>query len=281
MARASSKRYVLHEGNFVFRPAEVISVRAVTPRMIRVTFGGPAMREVKSLSPDDDIRIQFPEDFDATPLPPVVSFNPFELIYPENAPPSQLRAFTIRRLDTEAGELDLDFAIHGDGIASCWAEQVRPGRRVTIGGPHGSRVLDHPADPRIYLGDPTALPAIGRAIESLPAGATATIVIEVDGPEERQAWVTEPDVTLTTHWIYRNGATPGRSTLLEDAVRALPQPPEGAFVFAAGESSTMRRLRRQITSEWGISTDRMSISGYWRRPDDEAGYFVETEDDQA
>lgn len=276
-----TRRYTQHDGGFVFRPAEVIRTQTVTPNMIRVTFGGPELQHVVSHGPDDDIRIQFPEDFRATPLPPVVAFEPFRLVYPDDAPPSQIRAYTIRRLNARAGELDIDFALHANGIATRWAAQARPGQRVTIGGPRGSSVILGEVDSYLFAGDATALPAIGRFIEELPAGAQATLVVEVDGVEEQQAWDTAPGVCLTSHWVDLNGALAGRTALLEDAVRALPRPSDRCFIFAAGESATMRRLRRQMVADWGIERNQFSISGYWKHEDDEAPHFVDSEDDVA
>ncbi|MGC4193096.1 MAG: siderophore-interacting protein [Thermomicrobiales bacterium] len=273
-------RYVQASGAFVFRPVEVVRSERVTPQMMRVTFGGESVSEIQSLAADDDVRIQFPERFDETPLPPVVEFQPFRLVYPANAPPSVIRALTIRALRPDQREIDIDIALHGVGILTKWAEQAAPGQRATIGGPRGSTVWEGEPDVFYLIGDPTALPAIGRFVESLPSGAAATVVAEVEDAAEEQQWTVPAGATLTTIWLHRRGQAPGRTTLLDTAIATLPAPTASTAIFAAGESSTMHRLRRWIRTQWPeIGKDQLNIAGYWRREDDEQGYFHEGEEE--
>jgi len=259
---------------FVFKPLEVLRREQITPHMVRVTFTGDEIQNIRSEAANDDIRIQIPEDFNATPLPPVVSFNPLRLDYPENAHPSQIRAYTIRRIDHTSNELDIDFFVHEGGFASRWAEQAAPGQRVTIGGPHSFTLWDGTIETYILLGDETALPAIGRFVESAGSGTRVTVIAEIETEGEQQRWNTADGVTLDVTWLHQNSANPANLT---KAIRALPVPSPQTVIFAAGESQTMRQLRRWMVNEWGIDKRQISIAGYWKHADDKDEYFYEEE----
>jgi NADPH-dependent ferric siderophore reductase len=43
------------------RSSEVARVRRLSPRMVRVTFGGDDLADVASLGPDDHARVFFPD----------------------------------------------------------------------------------------------------------------------------------------------------------------------------------------------------------------------------
>jgi len=231
------KRFDAYPDAFVFRPLQVVRSQHVTPQLVRVTLGGESIGEISSLAPDDDVRVQIPERFDDTPLPPTVELQPYKLVYPENAPPTVLRALTIRAFRPEHLELDIEIALHGEGILSRWAEQARPGQRVTMGGPYGAMLWEGGDDHYYLIGDATALPAIARFVESLPPEAVATAVIEVADAGEEQVWGQPERGSLTTIWLHRDGRRPGRTSLLEDAIEDLPIPTESTVIFAAGESA--------------------------------------------
>ena len=51
-----------------------------------------------------------------------------------------VRTYSVRRLDTAAGELDVDFVLHGDeSPASWWAARAQPGNVLGIEAPEGER----------------------------------------------------------------------------------------------------------------------------------------------
>ena len=74
--------------------------------------------------------------------------------------------------------------LHGDGPASTWAAQAKPGQQIVIGGPRGSMIIPDAYDWYFLAGDETALPAIGRRLEELPATARVVAVIEVEDKAE-------------------------------------------------------------------------------------------------
>src|SRR6185369_9649473 len=107
------------------------------------------------------------------------------------------RDYTPRRYDAAAGELTIEFALHGDGPAARWAAQAAPGQRATIGGPRGSFVIPLDYDWHLLVGDESAMPAIARRLEELPAGATAIVILQVRDAADRRALQTSAAASLT------------------------------------------------------------------------------------
>jgi NADPH-dependent ferric siderophore reductase len=120
-----------------------------------------------------------------------------------------MRDYTPRRYDLDTLELDIDFVLHGDGPASTWAEQAKPGQFLHIGGPRGSMIVPDMFDSYLLIGDETALPAIARRLESLAANRKALVVIEVENGAEQQ--VLESAAQVNVIWVLREG---GKDNLL-------------------------------------------------------------------
>ena len=173
-----------------------------------------------------------------------------------------MRDYTPRSWDGAAGWIELDFVLHGDGPASSWAAQAAPGSTLVIGGPRGSLVVPVAFDWYFLAGDETALPAIGRRIEELPAGAKVVAVIEVDNSAEEQSFETSADLTLV--YAHRNGTPAGTSSALRDAVAAASFPSGDAYAYIAGEVGIARGIREHLTEERGFNPEWVKAAGYWR-----------------
>src|SRR5690606_1106708 len=124
---------------------------------------------------------------------------PNGLSFPAGARPEG-RDYTPRRIDLAAGEVVIDFVLHGDGPAARWAASAGPGDTVGVGGPRASFVVREPYDWYLLAGDETALPAIGRRIEELPAGAVAIAVVEIADAGERQ--IVHAAARLELRWVF-------------------------------------------------------------------------------
>lgn len=187
-----------------------------------------------------------------------------------------LRTYTIRWVDVTAREVAIDFVVHGAsgdgdaGVAGPWAVAAQPGDTLHLRGPGGAFAPDPTADWHLFVGDESAIPAISTAIEALPAGARAAAFVEVDGPADEMVWATEADVE--THWLHRNGAERGSTTLLDDAVRAWDWWPGRAQAFVHGESSLLKSVRPYVRTHRGIGRQDASVSAYWRRGATEEGF---------
>lgn len=243
-----------------FRLLQVSKVQALTPHLIRVTFTGEDLHDFVSASFDDHIKVFFPEP--GADKPALPEAGPDGPVFPEGRRPTA-RDFTPRRFDREARELDIEFAMHEAGPAATWAAQAQVGQYLGIGGPRGSLVIPAAFDWHLLIGDDTALPAIARRLEELPPGKRVAAVIEVADPSARIEFETRAELHLV--WRYRSEAGSRGEALLQ-AVREtyLPEDGEG-YVWAAGESATIRAIRHHLCTERGVDKARIRAASYWKQ----------------
>lgn len=233
----------------------------ITPRMVRVTLVGDDLADFQSLDPDDHVKVFFPEPGATEPVVP--TFGPGGPKLPEGSPRPIARDYTPRRYDAEANELDLDFVIHGEGPASTWAAQAKPGQVLGVAGPRGSHVVPYTFDWYLLCGDETVLPSIARRLEEFPAGAHVITFVEVADAAEEQQLTSDANVSLT--WLHRNGAEAGTTDLLEQAVRDLEFPAGDYYAWISGEATSLRPIRRHLLEERGAQREWLHFSGHWKR----------------
>ncbi len=259
------------------RVLTVLRTAQVTPRMRRITLGGD---EIAGFGTGPNIKVLIPPPGDPDPQWPTVGPDGRKVWPPEDRRPA-IRTYTARRYDEAAGELDVDFVLHGDhGVASRWAAQARPGDVLGIAGPGGRVHAD--ADWYAVAGDHTALPAIGKIVEELPEHARGHVLVEIPDAGEIQDLKPPPGVEL--RWIMRDGAEAGTTTLLADAVRELPWPTDlpgdRIFAWVAGESSAVRAIRTHVRDERGLNRRRYLAIGYWKHGMNETSYHDEHDNDR-
>jgi NADPH-dependent ferric siderophore reductase len=236
----------------------------LTPRMRRVTLGGD---ELTGYSDGPNIKLLVPPP-GVAPEWPIVGEGG-KAIWPAPDKSPALRTYSLRRYDPVRGEIDVDFVMHGHGVASRWAEQARPGDLLGVGVPAGLTVVD--AKWYLLVGDHTALPAIARIMEQLPPTAKGRAFIEVPDASEEQPIDYRAEIDVT--WLHRNGVAAGRSPLLTDAVLSMNWPsPEDGFVWIGCESATVRRLRAHVRKERGFGPRQVLAIGYWRLGMSEPAY---------
>lgn len=230
---ASRVQRVRHE--LKRRTLQVVRAQTLSPGMRRVTFGGDDLADFVSLSFDDHIKLLVPASDGADPV---------------------ARDYTPRRFDPVARELSIDFALHGDGPAARWARLAQPGQSVLIGGPRGSFIVPPDLDWHLLVGDASALPAVARRLEALPAHATVFAIVQMPHAADR--------VTLD------NAA--GRQALWVDdlaqcldALRALPPLVGEGFAWCAGEAAEMVAVRRVLLEEKGLDRRALRAAAYWKR----------------
>jgi NADPH-dependent ferric siderophore reductase len=245
---------------------QVRHTERLTPHMIRVVAGGDDLaafpdtaytdRYVKIIFPRPDVAYPQPFDMDAV-----------RAALPREQWPA-VRTYTVRAFDPAAGELTIDFVHHGDtGLAGPWAAGARPGDPLFLLGPGGAYAPDAGADWHLLVGDESALPAIGAALERIPSAVPVLALVEVDGRADEQP-LTSPG-RLDLRWYHRD---PERPEQLVDALAGLTFPAGRVHAFVHGEAGTVRALRRHLLDERGVPRDDLSVSGYWRRGDDEEGF---------
>ncbi|WP_324788728.1 siderophore-interacting protein [Streptomyces sp. H51] len=253
------------------RTAQVVRTQRLTPHMQRVVLGGEGLDGFSAdTCTDHYVKLLFAPQGVSYPEPFDVERIRAEL--PREQWPVT-RTYTVRAWDPVHHELTLDFVIHGDeGLAGPWAAHVRPGESVRFLGPGGAYAPDPDADWHLFAGDESALPAIARSLEALPAGATAHAFIEVSGPEEEQ----KIDSGVEVVWLHRGHRPVGEA--LVEAVRALRFPEGRVHAFVHGEAHFVKELRRLLRIEREIPREDLSISGYWRLGHNEDGWQASKRD---
>ena len=233
------------------RKLEVLRVTDITPKMRRITLHGPDLTGFISLGTDDHVKLIF-----ATTPEEQAALDSFVPGAPSDGPKPVMRDYTPRRYDSASGELDIDFVLHGDGPAASWAEQAEPGQFLHIAGPRGSMIVPDIFDSYLLIGDETALPAIARRLETLPAHRNALVVVEVADQGEQQVFDSQAQVDVI--WIVR-----GEQNLL-DVTRRLEMPEGKLYAWVATESGLSRKLRRVLLDEFGLEEEFVKAAGYWR-----------------
>jgi NADPH-dependent ferric siderophore reductase len=236
----------------------VVSVTDATPSVRRVVLAGsPAA--VAAAGPTVELLV--PRVGDAAPDWPRVAKDG-RIVWPQGSHGIALRSYTARRQDPGAGEVEIDFVLHGDGPAATWAAAAAPGDPIGSagGGPLGERAAGY----LLLAGDETALPAISRILGEAARTTVGTALLEVAGPAEEQPLAAPPGVAV--RWLHRGDVGPGESTLLADAVAALERPAEDdLFAWVGAESATVRAIRADLRGRWGLGRAQHHAIGYWRR----------------
>ncbi|RRV06757.1 siderophore-interacting protein [Pseudomonas sp. v388] len=241
---------VMHE--ITRRKLEVLRVSNVTPLMRRITLHGPELEGFISLGTDDHVKLFF-----ASTPEEQVALDEWLPNTDSAGPRPAMRDYTPRRYDPQTGELDIDFVLHGEGPAATWAAQAEPGQFLHIAGPRGSMVVPDIFDSYLLIGDETALPAIARRLESLPANRAALVVVEVAGPQEQQVFDSAAQVDVI--WIVRGEQD------LQSVVRRLEMPDGKLYAWIATESGLSRKLRRVLLDHFGLDEAFVKAAGYWKR----------------
>ncbi|HLX03413.1 MAG TPA: siderophore-interacting protein [Trinickia sp.] len=243
-----------------FRLLQVKRIHTLTPHLKRITLTGDDLEDFESASFDDHLKVFFPEPGADKPAMPVAG--PDGPVFPPDRPRPTARDYTPRRFDRATRELDIDFVLHDAGPATTWAAQALPGQYLGVAGPRGSFVVPAGFDWHLLIGDDTALPAIARRLEELPAGSRVAAILEVADFAAQIEFNTAVDLHVV--WRHRNEAGAPDDALLQ-AVRDTYLPKGDGYVWAAGESSAIRAVRQHLCSERGIDKTRIRASSYWRR----------------
>ena len=241
---------------------EVVAVTDINPHLRQVTFGGGDLATFEPAGPDTFLFLLLPPP-GRTELGIDQSFTWEAHARMEEADQPDGAYYTLRRWRPEVAELDILIVLHGDaGPASAWANRARPGDKVALWGP---RTAYHPpegTDRLLLVADETGLPAVAVILEQLPPGTSAQVVAEVDNEAERHELPESPAIHVT--WVHRDGAEAGTTTLLADAVRALPPLTGTTYVWGGGESRAMTAVRRHVRDERALDREAVSLVAYWR-----------------
>ena len=230
--------------------ATVLAVHEVTPKMRRLTLGGPSLMPLLSTQGVD------------APAAWVKIFVPLR----------EGRAYTIRRIDFDRHFLEIDVVLHGethadDGSVSSWARYAKPGDTLEIAGPRsgGFELLQ---DIRwLWLaGDGSALPAIQSILERLPEDIDVHVLIQTSDQAERQLLQTQ--ARLHESWIYTTDVGQASASQLGDYVlpvhHELACSKDRGQIWLAGEATTVKTWQQYCLHDFGMDRMRVSSKGYWK-----------------
>lgn len=252
------------------RPQHVLVVdrtERLSPHMVRVHLGGPGYDAfIEHADPerlattDKYVKLMLPKP--GTGLQPPYDLDALRATMPKSDLPAR-RTYTVRAVDPVTRTIAIDFVVHGtDGLAGPWAAAGRPGDRIALSGPGGGWAPStDPEVTHVLLGDDSALPAIGAALEAMLPSATGVALVEVAGPADEQPLVHPAGVEL--RWLHRDAAGAEPGTLLLAATRELPRASHPVSVFAHGERAAVKAIRRVLQDDWGLEKADLSLSAYW------------------
>ncbi len=230
----------------VRRSLTVTATRDVSPAMRRITLTGDDLDGFVADGPEDHVKAFFPVP--GTDETTARDFTP--------------RAYRPASAERPA-ELDIDFVLHGESApATAWATRARPGDRLNIGGPRGSKLRPEGLSSAVLVADPTSLPALLRWIEALSAEVDVTAVVAVPDAGYRSYLV---EAVRPVEWVLVEEADDdARAARLLTVVRAL-ELDASTYVWAAGEATSLIPVRRYLRRERGLDKSHAVIDGYWLR----------------
>ncbi|MDQ0393586.1 siderophore-interacting protein [Labrys monachus] len=220
-------------------PATVRAVQDIAPDMRRVSLGGAGLEAL---------------------LPAPGALGPYLKLHLEDAEGySCIRTYSIRRLDLERGELQVDITLHGqDSVGSRFALHAREGDNVGVRGP--GVIPAAPCVSYLFAGDLTALPAIAYTLETLPHDVEVDVIVET--PNHTAQCLLPCTRGERLRCLHRPAGTPSR---LAEAVRnALPQPRGDVFVWAGAEAAIARGIRKHVRTTLGLPALNYQILNYWK-----------------
>lgn len=240
----------------------MIRTQRITPHMVRLVLGGdgPAGLRAGEFT-DHYVKLLFAAEGVSYPEP--FDIDRIREDFPREQWPTT-RTYTVREWNPSAGEITIDFVVHGDeGLAGPWAAAARPGETVRFLGPGGSYAPDPAADWHLFVGDESALPAIAASVEQAPEGARIHVFVEIEGPEEEQKIAAPAGAQIV--WLHRGGRPVGEALIA--AVRALDFPAGDVHAFVHGEAGFVKELRRHLRHDRQIprSGCRSRATGGWAR----------------
>lgn len=277
--------------------------QVLSPSMLCCVFSGDEVRQMKMDAPDQRIKLIFP-----APNGAPAAFTQGETSWWQQAkamPPEIrpiARTYTIRRVNADAGEMEVEFVMHGtEGPASAWALAAQAGDGLQMAAPNREYTEDSGGyewrpDARVeralVIADETALPAAKGILEQLALwAAPPQLQIFLEVPKRSDCIDLSEYTFAQVHWLPReeSGASYGEALLaavkqqvnLPDYAlsrQQLREEGEGEILWdraeskdirfhgwVAAESSAVKYLRRYLIGERGLSQETMSFMAYWSR----------------
>lgn len=232
-----------HYGQHTFIPLTLVSRVERAPRLVRLWF---ALPENEDLAAWSDVNVALRLEIPVRP-------KEFEGI--EAAPPTASRAYTIAEVDTEHRRVAIDFVRHGDSSPVMqWLAGITAGEVIYCWEPHQHRVPGQCAR-LLLVADSTALPAALSILRDGTMFKQATLVTSADPAELDHGYDFLSNVP-----VHHVSDEPGA---LSDFITTGIW--DCDWVWACGESTEMREIRRHARHTLGLDRISAQVFGYWKR----------------
>ncbi len=275
--------------------------KEVSPSLLSLVFSGPEVAQMKRDGPDQRIKILFPAEDGSPPALPAEGH--WQRLLQDLPKPSRpiVRTYTLRDCNPIRCELTVEFVNHGiKGPASAWAIHAQPGDALQIVAPDAAYPFDSggyewaaPAGLQhaLIVADETALPAAKSILEQLAQQATPLRVqVFLEVPQQSDCLDFRHFRFADIFWLPRApfGLAHGESLIKavkqyaifpldyhheiiqgqkeDERVWHKAVSDNNAFYgWVATESTTVKLLRRYLTTERGVDPAALSFMAYWAK----------------
>ena len=246
-----------------FLTGEVVEREWLTPRLARMTLHGADLSRLEVTQPASSVRMLLPDPSGAGDLE-LPGWDGNRFVLADGSRPV-LRTLTPRRVDRDAGLLQVDVVVHGRGAASVWASAALVGSPAAVSGPARGYLFDPDSSELIVGGDETAFAAVCQIVESAPVGVAVWVFMETPGEASRPALPERSGGEV--RWVDQRGDAPC-AALVEEMSASFMSPVSpvspGVRLWAAGEAAAMQRLRNRLFIDSSVPRSQATIRGYWK-----------------
>lgn len=230
----------------------------LSPHYIRITLEGPDIYKFSKAKVGDNNKILIP----ASKVEEQVFEDALQVGLKGNNVPFTVRTYTLRRLDLDKGEMDVDFIMHGEsGPASKWAIHANVGDSIGVLMKEKSKPVYQPADWYLLVGDHTAVPVISVILESISPHAKGIVILEVHGPEDILELQKPEDVQIT--WVFN--PEPGKETSLPAHFNKVEiELASDKFIFVAAEHKAVSQIQHTLRNTASIDRKDWYAYAYWK-----------------
>lgn len=240
--------------------AKVTGKRRLSANLISVTLGGLEDYATTGI-PDEYVRVLVAPPGEALVLPEIS--DDWVVTYPEGAAEPAQRVYTVsdHRVVDGLVEIDLDIAIHDEGIGADWAQQCEIGSEVGLIEPHGLYAAPKGVAWQLLVADLTGVPALARILRGLQPDQRAEATIVVTNAADMIPLPSPAEVEVTWKVVLgENDITDA----LTAAVTGTSLPDSDRYVWLAGEARSSRAVRRYLRRELGWPQSDFYTCGYWQ-----------------
>lgn len=253
--------------------ATVMGRRQLSAHLVTVTLGDLGDFPTTGV-PDEYVRLLIappsaatdpasPPGAGADLVLPEIDEATWTITYPDGAPELTHRVYTIsdhRVVDGDV-QVDIDIALHEQGIGSDWARTCMVGSRVGLMEPRGLYAAPDGVPWQLLVADITGLPALARILRGLQPGQRADVVVVLTDADDEIPLPSAGDVAVRWQVVEHDADV---SDALTAAVVDRELPEESRYVWLAGEARASRAVRRHLRRELGWPQSDFYTCGYWQ-----------------